>query len=331
MGSSQNNSAAHLENLRHRRIKRIKRQRAIEVGKPVDVSLKGMALNSVQKKELSGLQLHAHDDQKHQVATRSRVSVLVSLAFHAVAVFIAAFYVVRTATVDDEAVSVEFFQEILEKRNPPDRKPVVRSAPQPTRQPQTLQQPKLKPVVNLLTTDPRFVLPDDGFESVPDPGPTDAGPGIDTGGLGKMDFGPVKPKFDTGNPEDIFRQRFDDSTLGDFGDPPDLEQTPEADLAGGDAFKPQEVTRRPQWRKQVEPKYPSAARRAQKEGKVILVATIDVDGKAKDIEVKEDKVGFGCARAAIEALEASRFTPAKRGEESVPIRISIPYQFKLED
>ena len=121
MGSSQNNSAAHLENLRHRRIKRIKRQRAIEVGKPVDVSLKGMALNPVQKKELSGLQLHAHDDQKHQVATRSRVSVLVSLAFHAVAVFIAAFYVVRTATVDDEAVSVEFFQEILEKRNPPDR------------------------------------------------------------------------------------------------------------------------------------------------------------------------------------------------------------------
>ena len=81
----------------------------------------------------------------------------------------------------------------------------------------------------------------------------------------------------------------------------------------------------------MEPKYPSAARRAQKEGKVVLLATIDVDGKAKDIEVKEDDVGFGCARAAIEALEASRFSPAKRGEESVPIRISIPYQFKLED
>jgi TonB family protein len=331
MGSSQNNSAAHLENLRHRRIKRIKRQRAIEVGKPVDVSLKGMALNPVQKKELSGLQLHAHDDQKHQVATRSRVSVLVSLAFHAVAVFIAAFYVVRTATVDDEAVSVEFFQEILEKRDPPDRKPIVKSQPQPTRQPQALKTLKLKPVVNLPTADTKFVVPDDGLEGVPDPGPTDAGPGIDTSGLDRMRFGPVKPKFDTGNPEDLIRQKLDNSTLGNIEDTPDIGETADPAPADHDAFKAQEVTRRPRWRNQVEPKYPSAARRAQKEGKVVLLATIDVDGKAKDIEVKEDDVGFGCARAAIEALEASRFSPAKRGEESVPIRISIPYQFKLED
>ena len=106
---------------------------------------------------------------------------------------------------------------------------------------------------------------------------------------------------------------------------------PEPNLSEGVDVKPQEVTRRPQWRKKVEPKYPSAARRAQKEGKVVLLATIDVDGKAKDIEVKEDTVGFGCARSAIDALEASRFNPAKKGEESVPIRISIPYQFKLED
>ena len=266
MGSSQNNSVAHLENLRHRRIKRIKRQRAIEVGKLVDVSLKGMALNPVQKKELSGLQLHAHDDQKHQVATRSRVSVLVSLAFHAVAVFIAAFYVVRTATVDDEAVSVEFFQEILEKRDPPDRKPIVKSQPQPTRQPQALKTLKLKPVVNLPTADTKFVVPDDGLEGVPDPGPTDAGPGIDTSGLDRMRFGPVKPKFDTGNPEDLIRQKLDNSTLGNIEDTPDIGETADPAPADHDAFKAQEVTRRPRWRNQVEPKYPSAARRAPERG-----------------------------------------------------------------
>jgi hypothetical protein len=56
-----------------------------------------------------------------------------------------------------------------------------------------------------------------------------------------------------------------------------------------------------------------------------------VDGKATDIEVKEDKVGFGCARAAIQALKASRFNPAKRGEEIVSQRITVPYEFKLED
>lgn len=330
MGSSQNNSAAHLENMRHRRMKRIRRQRAIEAGKPVDTSLKAMALNSVQKKELSGLRVHAHGDQKHQEAKRSGVSVLVSLGLHGIMVFIAAFYVVRTAQVDDEAVSIDFFQEILEKRDPPDRKPIVKSQPQPTTQPKVLKQPLLKPVVNLPKSDPGFDLPEEGIDNVPDIGPSDAGSGIDTSRFENR-LGPVKPKFDTDTPEDIFRQKFDDSTLGEFGDPPDIDQGPEPDLAEGVDVKPQEVTRRPQWRKKVEPKYPSVARRNQKEGKVVLVATIDVDGKAKDIEVKEDTVGFGCATSAIEALEASRFNPAKRGEESVPIRISIPYQFKLED
>ena len=125
MGSSQN-SAAHLENMRHRRINRMKRQRAIEMGKPVDVSLKPMALNSGQKKELSGLQLHAHDHQKHQGAKRSRVSVLVSLGLHAIMVFIAAFYVVRTAQVNDDAFAIDFFQALPEKRDPRDRKPIVK-------------------------------------------------------------------------------------------------------------------------------------------------------------------------------------------------------------
>ena len=155
MGSSQN-SAAHLENMRHRRINRMKRQRAIEIGKPVDVSLKPMALNSVQKKELSGLQLHAHGDQKHQGAKRSRASVLASLGLHAIMVFIAAFYVVRTAQVNDDAFAIDFFQALPEKRDPRDRKPIVKSQPQPTTQPQVLKQPILNPVVNLPTADHGF-------------------------------------------------------------------------------------------------------------------------------------------------------------------------------
>ena len=87
----------------------------------------------------------------------------------------------------------------------------------------------------------------------------------------------------------------------------------------------------PQWCKQGKPEYPIAARRAHAEGKVVLVATIDVDGRAKDIEVTEDNVGFGCAQAAIKALKASRFVPAKRDGEFTPVRISIPYLFKLVD
>lgn len=328
MGSSNNNSAAHLENMRHRRMKRIRRQRAIEAGKPVDTSLKAMALNSVQKKELSGLRVHAHGDQKQQEAKRSGVSVLVSLGLHGIMVFIAAFYVVRTAQVDDEAVSVEFLEKVLEKRDPPDRKPIVKSQPQPTTQPKVLKQPLLKPVVKLPQSDAEFDLPEEGIDNVPDIGPSDAGSGIDTSRFENR-LGPVKPKFDTDTPEDLIRQKLDSDTLGN------IEEVPEFDADPGpvdrDAFKPTEILRPPSFRNRVEPKYPSEAKRAGKEGKVVLEATIGVDGKAKDIEVKEDNVGFGCARAATQALKASRFNPAKRGEESVPIRISIPYQFKLED
>jgi TonB family protein len=329
MGSSQN-SAAHLENMRHRRINRMKRQRAIEIGKPVDVSLKPMALNSGQKKELSGLQLHAHDHQKHQGAKRSRASVLASLGLHAIAVFIAAFYVVRTAQVNDEAVSIDFFQEILEKRDPPKRKDVVKQKALPTE--------PLKPIVLPVPKVPVRPITSDSEGSLGDPtmgGFVDSGPVVDAnikiGGI-IDNVGPIKrPTVDTGDPTEGFRPTFDDDGLGDIGEPPDLENTPDADLTGGDAFKPQEILKRPSWRRQADPKYPSEAKRAGKEGKVVLEATIGVDGKATDIEVKEDKVGFGCARAAIQALKSSRFNPAKRGDDIVPMRIAIPYEFKLEE
>lgn len=91
------------------------------------------------------------------------------------------------------------------------------------------------------------------------------------------------------------------------------------------------VTRMPAWLKKIEPKHPSEAKRAGKEGKVVLEATIDANGKAIDIDIKENTVGFGCARAAIDSLQASLFRPAKRGVETVSFRIAIPYQFKLED
>ena len=59
-----------------------------------------------------------------------------------------------------------------------------------------------------------------------------------------------------------------------------------------DAFVPLEITRMPIFSKRIEPEYPVKAKRAWKGGTVVLEATIDVDGKAKDIVIKEDKVGI---------------------------------------
>ena len=78
------------------------------------------------------------------------------------------------------------------------------------------------------------------------------------------------------------------------------------------------------------PKYPERARNAGKEGVVKLEATIGIDGKARDIKVIEE-LGYGCDEEAIEALKRSRFSPAEKDGKPVPVRIIIPYRFKIED
>ena len=113
MKSSQKNSVAHLETMRHRRMRRIKRQRAIEVGKPVDVSLKPMALKPAQQKKLSDLHLQPHVDQKYQIMTPKRVSVMAALGLHLIAVLLGSYYVVKPARLDAEAKSGEIVDFIL--------------------------------------------------------------------------------------------------------------------------------------------------------------------------------------------------------------------------
>ena len=246
MESSQKNSVAHLEAVRKRRMRRIRRQRAIEVGKPVDVSLKPMALDSAQQKELSNLHVRPHVDRKHGIMTPKRVSMMAAIGLHLIAVLLAAHYVIWPTRLNAEAKDLEIVYFI--------------------------------PACNL----GEGSRPPNGVEDPLDPFdwkgyPTPPGP-------------------------------FPHNVVESFV-----------------------VTIRPYWHFKIEPKYPIEAKQAGKEGKVVLEATVDVDGNAKDIVIKEDKVGFGCARAAIEALKTSRFTPAKRGAESVPFRIAIPYQFKLEN
>ena len=81
--------------------------------------------------------------------------------------------------------------------------------------------------------------------------------------------------------------------------------------------------------KKVHPKYPEAARRAEREGVVTIEFTVDVGGKAVDINVAKP-MGAGLDEAAIEAVKKWRFTPAKRGGEHVPMRVQVPIKFTLD-
>ena len=84
--------------------------------------------------------------------------------------------------------------------------------------------------------------------------------------------------------------------------------------------------------RKVDPIYPESARLAHKQGLVVLEATIGVDGKARNIEVVKvvEVSGLGCEEAAIAALKASEFVPAKQGKVVVSQRLRIPYRFQFK-
>ena len=330
MKSGLNISATRLETVRQRRMNRIRRQRAIEVGKPVDVSLKTMALSSAQHREFTDFQFRPHVDRKHGIVTPKRVSVMAALGLHLIAVLLATYFIVSPTRLDAEATIIEIVHSI--PTHP-------RRAPQPIHDfgdDNHLLDDRLKP-------NPSPWGFDDRIRNI---GPTrpDAFVTLEIARMAIFSkrIEPIYPseakragkegKVVLEATEDIVAPRItvpynfkaEDSSKN-FGwegcviTPPDY---PVEYLEG---------TKPPSWLKKIEPEYPIEAKHARKEGKVVLTAIIDLDGKAKDIKVKDDDVGFGCARAAIDALEASLFTPAKWGVEIVRFRVAVPYQFKLED
>ena len=84
----------------------------------------------------------------------------------------------------------------------------------------------------------------------------------------------------------------------------------------------------PRYRGQVKPNYPKEARQAQKEGTVILRATVDVNGIPRDI-VTLTNLGFGLEEAAIDVLKKTTFHPAMKGGKPVSLEVEIPFKFKL--
>ena len=373
MKSGLNISATRLETVWQRRMNRIRRQRAIEVGKPVDTTVKPLSLNPDQKRELSNLHLRPHDNRKHQTVTPNRVSVVVAIGIHLIALLLGAIYIVSPTRLDAEATIVDIVYSVpTDFRSVPQgisdlgvyhfpRDGCLIPNPNPSRWwPPTPGYEKIRrdAFKSLEATRPPTWL-----KKIEPEYPSEAkraGKGgtvilaatIDVDGKAKD----IKVKEDNvglgcarAAIQALKASRFIPAKRGgeivtlriivpytfkveDQLDPFEWKGCPTPpEPTRPDTFVPLEVTRPPSFRYKVEPKYPSEARRAGKEGKVVLEATIDANGKAIDIEVKEDKVGFGCARAAIDALEASLFRPAKRGVEIVPFRIAIPYQFRLED
>ena len=84
----------------------------------------------------------------------------------------------------------------------------------------------------------------------------------------------------------------------------------------------------PRYKSQVKPNYPKDTQQAEKEGTVVLQATVDVHGIPRDI-VSLTNLGFGLEEAAIEALKKTTFHPAMKRGRPVSLTVEIPFEFKL--
>ncbi|MXW65316.1 MAG: energy transducer TonB [Bacteroidetes bacterium SB0668_bin_1] len=96
-----------------------------------------------------------------------------------------------------------------------------------------------------------------------------------------------------------------------------VEQMPE--LIGGYASIVSEV------------KYPEIARRAGVEGRVTVQFVVNEQGNVQDVVVKPGYgIGAGCDEEAIRVVSQAKFTPGKQRGRAVPVRMSLPINFKLQ-
>lgn len=85
----------------------------------------------------------------------------------------------------------------------------------------------------------------------------------------------------------------------------------------------------PSFLRMVKPDYPRLARRLGREDNVLLRLFIDEHGRLGSVELIE-KAGYGFDEAAIEAVKASTFRPARLNGISVACKALLPVRFKLE-
>lgn len=78
----------------------------------------------------------------------------------------------------------------------------------------------------------------------------------------------------------------------------------------------------------VEPSYSDAARAEKYQGTVLLKVVIDVDGRAKDVQVVRS-LGLGLDEKAVEAVNSWVFSPGSVNGLAVPVQAQIEINFRL--
>lgn len=89
------------------------------------------------------------------------------------------------------------------------------------------------------------------------------------------------------------------------------------------------LTRPPAFLRKIEPVYPGAERRAGSQAQVIAEVTIDQHGTVVGVKIVKS-AGMHFDNAVTEALNKSMFTPGYIDNESVAVRVLVPFRFNLK-
>lgn len=85
------------------------------------------------------------------------------------------------------------------------------------------------------------------------------------------------------------------------------------------------------YRETPQPQYPDSARRAGKEGRVLLRVLVDEEGRAKAVEVNSSSGHDMLDQAASEALKKWRFVPAHADGRPIETWVKVPIEFQLSN
>ena len=77
-------------------------------------------------------------------------------------------------------------------------------------------------------------------------------------------------------------------------------------------------------------KYPTIAKRAGIEGRVIVEFTVDEAGRVVDPHVLKG-IGGGCDEEALRVVQQARFEPAQKDGQPIRVKMALPITFKLGD
>lgn len=100
---------------------------------------------------------------------------------------------------------------------------------------------------------------------------------------------------------------------------------------GSGTAQPGATLTQARYRDTPQPQYPDSARRAGKEGRVLLRVLVDEEGRTKAIEVNTSSGHDMLDQAATEALKKWRFIPARAGGKAVETWVKVPIEFQLSN